>query len=287
VDPSHVTFSREFVIEVIRLGEGAVPHQRLDMILLSEPWSGPSIRSSLPRRARTLMMPYTRRRLYLPHSHVGRLSWDSLIGTVVALMLLYLTQEGLVSVDEDQTVREWLLAYLGRFRGAREVGAHRILGELLAHYRMPEDYRAFTKYVKRTIRGLMAEEGHTPPPDVLQDPDTAECYYPVPAAAMRLGISPRRLYELIKSGRARIAEVRSGQETYRAIPRDELSRLEDWYARRHVRQQFIRWLARTRHIQLASARRDVERAEKRGYSLEDLVRRFPEFRDEVSGVGNA
>jgi hypothetical protein len=214
--------SRELAVDVFRVEEG---YQRLTVMIYWAPWSGPDVRSRLPRKARTRLMPYTRRRLYLPHTLSGprsMQSWGEAAGT---LMLLYLAQAGLMSIDEDHAARDGLLSYLDRFRGARTVGAHVLLAELLAHYQIPEDYRAFTKYIRRTIRGLLAEQRGGEISQVIEDPDTSKSYYPVDAAAASLGISTRRLYELVKRGTARIATVRVGGQTYRAIPYDELARL--------------------------------------------------------------
>jgi hypothetical protein len=283
VEANQLRCSRELVVEVFRVGEGG---QRLAVTIYWAPWSGPGVRSPLPRKARTRLMPYTRRRLYLPHTLSGPRSMQSWGEAVVALMLLYLAQAGLMSIDEDHAAREGLLSYLDRFRGARTVGAHVLLAELLAHYQIPEDYRAFTKYIRRTIRGLLAEQRGREISQVIRDPDTSESYYFVDNAAASLGISKRRLYELVTIGTARIAAVRVGQQTYQAIPHDELARLERVYAVKRVRRDLIGWLARTKQITLASARRQVERAEKRGHTIEAIVKEYPEFRQQWCEAGD-
>jgi hypothetical protein len=275
--------SRKLAVEVVRAGEG---HQHLAVDIYWEPWSGPDVRSRLPRKVRTRLMPYTHRRLYLPHTPSGPRSMQSWGEAVVALMLLYLTQAGLVSIDEDHFARDELLSYLDRFRGARTVGAYVLLAELLAHYQIPEDYRAFTKYIGRTIRGLLAEQRGQGISQVIRDPDMSESYYFVDNAAASLGISKRRLYELVKSGTARIATVRLGGQTYRAIPHDELARLERVYAAKRLRQALIHWLARTTHTKPASARRQIERAEQRGQTIEAIVKKYPEFLQQCFETGD-
>jgi hypothetical protein len=195
-------------------------------------------------------------------------------------MCLYLAQAGLLSIDEDHAARDGLLSYLNQFRGARTVGAHMLLAELLVHYQIPEDYRAFTKYIGRTIRGLLAGQRGGEISQVISDPETSERYYLVDAAAASLGISTRRLYELVQCGTARIATVRGRGQTYQAIPQDELARLGRVYAVKRVRRDLIRWLARTKQIKRSSARRQIERAEKRGQTIEAIVKEYPEFRQQ-------
>jgi hypothetical protein len=274
--------SRELVVEVSRAGEDRQP---LVVDIYWEPWSGPGVRSPLPRKVRTRLLPYTRRRLYLPDTLSGprsMQSWGEAAGT---LMCLYLAQAGLMLIDEDHAARDGLLSYLDRFRGARTVGAHMLLAKLLAHYQIPEDYRAFTKYIRRTIRGLLAEQRGGEISQVIRDPDTSESYYLVDAAAASLGISTRRLYELVERGTARIATVRVGGRSYRAIPQDELARLERVYAVKRLRQAFIGWLARTKQIKPASARRQIERAERRGRTIEAIVKEYPKFRQQEFEAG--
>jgi hypothetical protein len=231
-------------------------------------------------------MPYPHRRLYLPHTLSGPRSMQSWGESVVALMLLYLAQAGLMSIDEDHAARGGLLSYLDRFRGARPVGAHMLLAELLAHDQIPEDYRAFTKCVRRTIRGLLAQQRGQGISQPIRDPETSERYYFMDDAAASLGISRRRLYELVKRGTARIATVRVGRQTYQAIPHDELARLERVSAVRHVRRGLIGWLARTKRIKLPSARRQVERAEQRGQTIEAIVKEYPEFLQQCFEAGD-
>jgi len=98
------------------------------------------------------------KRLYVPEALSSASDVRAAVQDMYALLCIYLVQEEFVSLEEGGDVQAFLYGYLRQFKGAMQVGIPYALAELLAHYQIPEDYRAVRKYVAKTIRGLLANQ---------------------------------------------------------------------------------------------------------------------------------
>jgi len=92
-------------------------------------------------------------------------------------------------------------------------------------------------------------------------------------AAERLGISRWWLYDLVYRGKAHTKEVSIGNRRFLAIAPSEIHRLEDWLSDKKLRKGLIEKLAAKNGIAKASACRWIERYEKQGERLEEILER--------------
>jgi hypothetical protein len=178
-----------------------------------------------------LVRPYGVRRLYYPKDALENRKW---VRDAVALVLIYLAQEGLVDFDADDQTRKYILDYLtedyadviskGTVSG--KVDAMQLLSALILNLLTPGGYRSFRKYVKKTAYGLKIEKQRRQ--SFALDPDFKPAdsgFYDdeplatkelrrakalreldeeasegssISQAAQTLGLSERRLYELIQ-----------------------------------------------------------------------------------------
>jgi hypothetical protein len=248
--------------------EDGTPAKQMDILVR---WRGEQQRSKIPRRVVKSIFPHAHKRLYIP-------PWETLSKREIrawtqdniALVSLYLVQAGLISLDEDQSVQHFLLSYLSKFKGAVQVGAGSVLAEILTSYRLPEEYRAWRKYVSKTIRGLVATEKRQERSYVISDPTGTEEHLMVPAVADRLGMPTRSLYHLVKQGAVRAKEVTVEGRRYQTIPDAEIARLEQLQGQKRLRKARIAAWAEKQGIPPASARRWVERQEKKGRELKEM-----------------
>jgi hypothetical protein len=200
----------------------------------------------------------------------ARTAWDDL----TALLCLSLIQEKLTSFDEDRPVQAFLCSYVGKFRGARQVGVLSVIEHLLRNYQILESYRALRRYISRTIDGLVKAQRHQESRQTPLRPAGPESAQLIPAAADRLGMPRQTLYHLVKHGHVRTeTSHRSGL----MIPNAEIGRIEAVYGRRRLRLRFIRWWAQRKDIQGRSARKWVERLERNGQSIEHIICQYPAF----------
>jgi hypothetical protein len=147
---------------------GRFSARRMDVLVF---WGGEQQRLKLPRKVKQrlhdrpherppeqLGTPLVEKRLYIPEGVVAQRNVRAAVEDLVALLCFYLVQEELVRLEDNRGVREWLFAYLGQFKAARQLGVEYALGEIVTHYQIPEDYRALRKYVAKTIHGLAANQ---------------------------------------------------------------------------------------------------------------------------------
>jgi hypothetical protein len=178
---------------------------------------GEQERPTLPRRFvikggkkqyRKLFSEDMRKRLYLPDAGGQRHPKWSQREHHCAQIFLYLLQKELVSLDEDTEVKDFLWAYVGKFHHVEEVGVGFVIHELMKRYSTPQDYRAFVKFIRKTIYGLWVTQFSKEYPDhqlaALGSPremahrpgESTVC-----ETAHQLGISQRTLYDRIQKGR--------------------------------------------------------------------------------------
>ena len=260
-------------------------------------WGGERERFPMPRLVKSLLNPYARKRLYLPIGELSARDIRSAVEGMYALLLVYLVQEGLVNFDEDRTVQQFLLAYVGKFKKAKQVGVGSVLAHLLGtyvfpkrsrmfkrsksidpqavqalrRYTLPEDYRAFPKYIKRTIEGLLKDEKKQDRSSLIADPIDPDGHLLIPTAANQVGISDRWLYDLVRKGKVRAEEVSIEHKRYLAIHPTEMARLAGLRQYTQNRKLLIECYSEKRGISIASARRWVERQEREGIGLQEML----------------
>lgn len=269
IEPLTAECVGEFALVFLKTGTSA-PARRVEVIV---EWGGSQERPQFHKQVRKGLAHYARKRLYFPplqelrtEQQVRLMREDAL-----ALVALYLVQEKLISLDDDQGVRDFLLSYLGRrFKGTKQVGEAAILAEILGHYQIPEDYRAWRKYVRRTIQGLAAKEKQQERTYVIADPSGTEKHFMIPAVADRLGMPRRSLYHRVKQGAVRTEEVTVGGRQYQTIPHAEIDRLEQEQHQQQLRKALIAAWAKKQKISPTSARRWVERQEEKGRGLQEM-----------------
>lgn len=173
--PKEAFFSRELALIFIREDPTPDLRRRMDV---SIGWGGERERLPLPRLAKSLLGPYARKRLYWPIGKLSARNIRSAVEAMYALRYVYLVQEGLVNFDENPTVQRFLFSYVDKFKKAKQVGVGSVLahilgdyvfpkhskllnrskaidpqvGKRLRRYTLPEDYRAFSKYIKAQLR---------------------------------------------------------------------------------------------------------------------------------------
>jgi hypothetical protein len=278
------------------------PRQRFDVLLLP---GGERERLPLSRKVRKglnprpheradegLSVPFMDKRLYVPEALSSASDVRAAVQDMYALVCIYLIQEEFVRLDEEGDVREFLYDYIGQFKGGRQVGIPYALGMILAHYQIPEDYRAVRKYVAKTIRGLWANQRRregwrasqprkSATVEALEQPERPDAPFPgallIPEAAAELGISVRSLYDYRTRGKVRVEEVAIGNRRLLTIPLDEIARLKASFVPKHLRKALIEVRAAKTGGNQASARRWVERQEARGLGLEAIGRRVREM----------
>ena len=268
------------------------------------------------RRLANYPSHHLKKRLYFPTDRVKAQGLQLWKEDAEALVCLYLIQARVINLDDDEKAKTFICSYLGSFKGAKEVNILSVLGKLLENYRFPEDYRAFRKYVAKTIHWMASQEKakrSVVDPALLgrwdkenfgdeqDEKDTVgdstvvgnienanrrqweEGFDPterddlmIPDAAERLGISSWLLYDLIKKGKALSKKVSLGNRSFLTIPRSEIDRLEPWLKEKKIRKGLIRKLAAKTGIANASARRWVERCERQGSSLPKILQRVKE-----------
>src|SRR5712692_8154986 len=98
-------------------------------------WGGEQQRLGVPRKLTKPLLPYARQRIYFFPDTMT----PAAINGACASVCLYLVRDMLVSLEDTPTVWDFLLSYLGTFKGAKQVGEAAFLAHLIAHYQMPED----------------------------------------------------------------------------------------------------------------------------------------------------
>lgn len=93
----------------------------------------------------------------------------------------------------------------------------------------------------------------------------------IPIAADQLGISEGRLYELVGTGKVRAEEVSIEDKRYLAIHPTETNRLAGLRQYLQKRKLLTEYYAKKRGIPIASARRWVERQERKGIGLREML----------------
>jgi hypothetical protein len=165
----------------------------------------------LPKKVQKHITPYALKRVYILPLE-PRVKEQALQGwwhDTFALVSLYLVQEKLVSLEDDQIILESLLSYLGSLQEQRKLDPEMVLAEILKHYQFPEDYRALRLYLSKTIKGLAAIEEKQQWDYVIRD-STGKERLMIRAAAERLGMSRRSLYYLVQQGKVSIEKISVG-----------------------------------------------------------------------------
>ena len=236
----------------IKLGK-----DRLDVLFRRE---AEKERTFTKRTLKKLLRPYTLGRIYYPRDALTNKKW---VNDAVAMLLVYLAQKDLIDFDSDQESRDWMIAYLNNYRVVRseKVNAISVLAELLRSFIVPLDYRAFRKYVAKTAYGL--SRLNTAP---LTFSDDGELEMMVPEVAQSVGLSKRRIYELIKNRSNAINNI--GMKVMPAV--DVLS-LKKQTKQKKLRQELIGKLAERKQINRSSAWRWIRRQEQAGLSLMEIL----------------
>ena len=238
-------------------------------------WDGEQERSKLRQKVQKLLVPYSLKRLYLPPPGMDEKAEQQWIKSNIALLCLYLVQEGLVSLNTDPPLWEFLLSYLQTFRGVETLEAPNVLGDLIARYRIPEDGRAWCKYVADTIKHLVKNPERSTYSYVIPDPTSPTgLQYMIPAAADRVEMSHRRLYQLVEAGEVRTETVSVDGKQYQIVPLDEIDQLQTRRTQKRGRQVLIARWADARGISTKSARTWVTRQERQGLSREAICQKI-------------
>jgi hypothetical protein len=272
-------------------------------------WGAEKERFPLSREERKLVVERGRKRLYLPLKLQTSVQIDQMVQEATALVCLFLAQKQLVSLDSNKIVRNFLLSYVAKCKGAEDVDITRVLEKILRSYQFPEDYRAFRKYVETTIwRELTPQRRRACRSFSLDSARSADLLVITAAAdheesenvrkirscsrseharrgestynnavfvvAERLEVSERWLYTLAKQ-----EKVRTDKNPYLILPSHEVERLEREQAERRLRKMLIK--ARQIKVQqakpnslIASARRWVERQEKQGLGIKEIIQKI-------------
>jgi hypothetical protein len=288
------------------------PRQRFDVLLRP---GGERERLPLSRKIRKglnprpyeraaigLSVPLVDKRLYLPERLSSPSDVRAAVQDMYALLCLYLVQEEFVRLDEDRGVLEFLEAYLHQFKGAKQIGIRYALGEILAHYQIPEDYRAVRKYVAKTIRGLLTNQLKREAVNTIErqaaaramglpEPEHPDPAIPgaltIPEAAATLGIPVRSLYDRVKPGRIRgkmrVQRVAVDNQRLLTIPEAEIDNLTTLLVQEQLRKDLVAALEAGASLKRKSALRWVERQEAKGLALEEIRRRVQERLKQTRG----
>jgi excisionase family DNA binding protein len=262
--------------------DGSASRHRLDVILYGQ---GEKVRSQFPpRRARKLKQLFTgltHKRLYLPFTSGQKLSQpviEKWTESALALLCLYLVQPetGLLSLDDDLSVRDVLLQYISRVAQHEEVEATEVLEIMLRSYRIPEDPWAFHSYIRKTFQGLWKNQKRQ-----YRTAVSAVSEYGasgVEDAADLLGISVRTLYDHVAQGKI---DAHRDQRGLLVISAAEVERLRVQQSLVEQRKALITLYAKARGITEKSAWRWMKRQEVSGVEQKDI---YSKIRD---AIGNS
>ena len=264
-----------------------------------------------------LVRPYGVRRLYYPKDAVENRKW---IRDAVALVLIYLAQEKLIDLDADDRTRGYILDYLtedyadviAKGTVAGKVNSRELLSALVLNLLTPKDYRSFRKYVKKTAYGLKIEKHrqqlYALDPDfrpadsgvyddeplaikelrrakALRDLDEdASEGVGIGQAAQTLGLSERRLYELIQKGKIKTHTFSAGKAV--KIFNEDVQRFAENLKTKRQRRKLIDLLAEREQIQHDSASRWVRRQEEKGLTFKQILEKLLDSSTEENLLGN-
>lgn len=254
--------------------DGSASRHRLDVIMYGQGEKG---RSQFPWRARKLQQlvtGFTHQRLYLPFAPGHKFSQHAIekwTESALALLCLYLVQPetGLLPLDDDHSVRDFLLQYISRVEQREEVGATEVLEIMLRSYRIPEDPWAFHAYIRKTFQGLWKNQKRqyrTAVSAVSQHGASG-----VEDAADLLGISVRTLYDHVTKGKI---EAHRDQGGLLVISAAEVDRLREQQSLVEQRKALITLYAKARGITEKSAWRWMKRQEESGVGQKDIYRKM-------------
>jgi hypothetical protein len=210
------------------------------------------------------------RTIYIPEASAAAIDarWPWM-EDVRFLLLLYLFQQDMISLDREEGVRDFLRRYLEKFHAVRKVGWGLVLAYLRSKFRFQMDYRGLKKYVSLVAKGLskgVSYEARTSP--VLGGTKAA---YSVVSAARELDLAPRTLYEQISKGKIKVSRRSLRYDGALLIAHEELQRLKKQRSAVLLRKAVIQAYASNRQISINSARRWLETQEAKGRLLHDIV----------------
>jgi len=257
--------------------DGSASRHRLDVIMYGPNEKGRS--QFPPQKAQTLkrlIAWWAHKRLYLPFASGQKLSQHAIeqwTESALALLCLYLVQPetGLLPLDEDHSVRDFLLQYISHVAPSEEVGATEVLEVMLRSYRLPEDPWAFHTYTRKTFQGLwknQTRQYRTAVAAVSQ-----HSAYGIEVAADLLGISARTLYDQVAKGKI---EAHRDQGGLLVISAAEVERLRAQQSQAEHRKALIALYAAARGIPEKSAWRWMKRQEASGVGQADIHRKLRE-----------
>ena len=177
-----------------------------------------------------------------------------------------------------EDLRIFLKQYFEKYRQARDIGGDSILWHHVHFFRSAESYRAFRKYVARTVGGLVAKDRAKTPSLFLAvasntGPYTRTKTNPtVSEAADEVGLKAWRLYKLIKQGELKAERLPASKLL--TIPRRALDALKAEQRKKRDRQELVKYYAQKKCVSKDSARRWIERVEKRGETFKEIANRI-------------
>lgn len=248
------------------------PNKRMDVFIGQE---GERERFQAGRKDKDFLRPYTSKRIYFfPRATSAKRDLQLWLKDTMALFCVYLVQEKFVDIDEDRPIREFLLDYLKGFKEVKELGAHEVLAEILRNYRIPEDFRAFRSYVRKTADGLIKNQRKQENPRIVPLDPTSPGYNMIPAVAERLDIPRGTLYDLVNKGKVQAEEILIEGKQYKVIPQAEVERLSLLLEQDRKKAELVKDYADIRGIDKKSAQRWVQRQEEKGLGIEEILQKL-------------
>ena len=283
-----VLFFREILL-VFTQGQRTTS-QRLDIVMGFE---GEKNRIPISRLAKSLLIPYGSRRVYLPEEVQTEKNIRTAVMDMYALLSIYLIQAGFSSLDDDPAVREFLFTYVRQYRHGKQF-AHDLLGKILAprstrhsralklppeeqqrlmRYTGPDDYRAFRQYVSKTITGtrILRYHDYEERPAMPHELAHGRPFYTLSLAAKLLGIPRTTLYRDANKGKIQTKQEYTSDKSAKSqlvIPEEEFRRLEEQKRQREQVEEFFQAYVEISGIQRKSLQRQVQRLKKQGHSAE-------------------
>ena len=250
--------------QLIVPGKEPVKGQQMDVLI---GWQGKRQRIKYAPGVRKIISPFARKRLYVPEDIQKRADAKIWRDDMRALLCIYLLQEELINLDMDRGVQTFLKSYFSRYAGAKKVGEMVVVEKIRHTYQIPEHYKAFRIYVKRTISGTLADRERLGMSSPLGDRQEMT----ISRAAYEVGISRSKMYDLVKRGKVNTDKTYKKRVSFQTVPDPEIERLKQSQDQRQKLKMLIDGYAALKGVSEASARRWVQRQEKKGLGLEEII----------------
>jgi hypothetical protein len=253
---------------------------RLDVAVYRD---GETNRAHAPRKGhrklKSLLHPYTPTRLYIPKGPLSKQALQWRARHIIPLLCLYLVQKesGMLLLDEHPDIYGYLTRFLRGVQGADEAILDKTVVTLLNAYHIPEDSRAFHKYVKKTMTGHIVNTRKEEQPQVIDTYVDTKDSCTVHEASAYLDISKSTLYDYIRTEKIQTQNQPAGLLMLSA---QEIERLKTAWERKQQRRDMITLWSERRGCSLESAERWMQRQEKAGLDAKAICQKVCQERQE-------